>query len=237
MKVEYTLTRNDFFHWFLHMRERRLARWRKSRWYPVIFVGRWLPTILFSFTIAYLLWWTILYTVLGITDDPRVIGGLALLCLVITLIVYPIVRPEGKRSQESLRARLLMNRLIRQSKLAIGYQCELIVTSEQLILNGVKKSTEGGLLQTARFECLLAWEQVQSIEEGLVHAYVINKANVGFFIPKAAFPDALAYRAFVEETRRLWSQSATATAITASLPPALGETAVKPQPSKSGQQL
>jgi hypothetical protein len=234
MKIAYTLTREDYFQFYLHMREQSKARWRKSRWYPVAIGCRWVVSLALGFTIAYVIWRAILYSALHVfSDDPRVFGGLAAFCTLIALIVYPFVHSRTPKSKYSRTwdIRLHLSNLKAKGNLLIGHRMEIDMTSEAVNLSATREWMEDGISHRSQFDNRLVWALVESIEESELHAFLITKTRRGVFIPKAAFTDVLAFRAFVDEAKRLWTEFATATAITATLPPALAEEAITAKPS------
>jgi hypothetical protein len=219
VKIEYTLTRDDFFQWFLYQRERKRVRWRDSRWYWQVWLLRWLALTVIMFVFYFAVWkGLVFYAVPLFVDDNRLFAGFAGFATVLALIAIAYSRHHREENKYDRTWALRHAARALEKQGYVGLRCELDVNTTEIIVTLGREGSEKGSTFSYRHESHTSWEQVESIEEFDLHAFITNKAQAGVFIPKAAFPDLIAFREFVATALRYWKEFPTATAITASLP-------------------
>jgi hypothetical protein len=232
MKIEYVLTCDDYVQFQLYQQQKLREHFRGLRiFWPMVGLIS-LSGISFFFACCFGFWKGLLFYLIPLFPDRNYIfailaGGTTALILVVIVIDRPWERMNKYDSIAGLQRRVRADQL--KGKNFVGYSCELILGTEEIVLVVQREREARGASYSHKHEMRVAWFQVKSIDEFDLHTFVVTKTSEGIFIPKAAFADALAFRAFVAEARRLWVAGPT-TALATSLPPAPIRTEIQPRP-------
>jgi hypothetical protein len=234
MRIEYVLSCEDYVAFSLYLRQKRAERSRNSRWYwPAVGLG-WLIGVAAGFAFWFTVWKGLLFWALPLVpDDNRIFASLAGVMTVLWLASMACSPPwEGRSKYAGVkRVRRRARSDHRKGRNYAGYSCEVVLGAEEIALTGRREWGENGRRWSHRYEYRVAWGEVASVDEFDMHAFVMTKNSLAIFIPKAAFPDGLAFRAFFEAARRLWV-GAPVTALTALRTPAPARAGIQVRPDR-----
>jgi hypothetical protein len=217
VKIQYTLTRDDYLQWCLFDNERSWARSRASRWYRPKVALLWLLFSAFSFVLSFVVLKVLFsYALDWIHDDNRIFIGIAVLITTVLCLggAYFGSQVTAYDSAPYIRRKLLT--LEHNGQLHVGNRCQICLSPQELILTSWRESDDKDAPQMYSFEFRFAWNEVEYIEEYHQHAFIIAKSQAAVFVPKAAFPTPIAFQQFVDTAKRFWHDFPTRTAFSAS---------------------